>query len=118
MDNTECRIALTLDPANTVVQCVILLHTVLQCMTFLVSAYKDFVPEHNRQCQENNGYEVFSNVMNKASNWVARQQGVRFCNVATVMVKSKKSKLFLEVIVCFLVCFMLIRCPCLYSVKK
>ena len=58
----------------------------------MLLGYQDFVPEHNQRNQENGGYEVFSDVMQKANRWVARQQGVRFTNIQTFFVKLKKSK--------------------------
>ena len=54
--------------------------------------YQDFVPEHNQRNKENKGYEVLSDVMERANRWVARQQGVRFTNLQTISIKLKKSR--------------------------
>ena len=56
------------------------------------SGYQDFVPEHNQRNKENKGYEVLSDVMERANRWVARQQGVRFTNLQTISIKLKKSR--------------------------
>ena len=59
---------------------------------FFLVGFKDFIPEHNRRNQENKGYEVFYDMMQRATQWVARQQGVRFISIQTLDVKIKKSK--------------------------
>ena len=58
----------------------------------IVAGYQDFVPEYNRRNKENKGYELFSDVMQRASRWITSQQSVRFTNTATINVKVKKRK--------------------------
>ncbi|KAI0217195.1 hypothetical protein LSAT2_030924 [Lamellibrachia satsuma] len=58
--------------------------------------YQDFVPEYNRRNKENKGYELFSDVMQRASRWIASQQSVRFTNVDTINVKAKRHTTFEE----------------------
>ncbi|KAK2170016.1 hypothetical protein LSH36_5g17042 [Paralvinella palmiformis] len=58
--------------------------------------YQDFVPEHDQRHADNKGFEVCSEVMDKAARWVARQQGVRFTNVQTLSLKYKKKIPFEE----------------------
>lgn len=66
--------------------------------------YQDFVPEHDQRHADNKGFEVCSEVMDKAARWVARQQGVRFTNVQTLSLKYKKSMLFISLVRCVVVC--------------
>lgn len=61
-----------------------------QCSMFCKSGYKDFIPERNQRNSDNNGYELFTELMDLANRWVTRQQGVRFTNLQSLSVKLKK----------------------------
>jgi hypothetical protein len=52
--------------------------------------YQDFIPEKTARSKDNRGYELHSDVMERAGMWIARQQGVRFTNLQTVPIKFKK----------------------------
>lgn len=52
--------------------------------------YQDFVPSRTNRSKENKGYELHSDVMDRAARWIARQQGVRFTGVQTIKLKIKK----------------------------
>jgi len=58
--------------------------------------YQDFIPDKNDRNAENEGYEIFSDVGQRVSQWLARQQGVRFTNLQTVRLKLKKEGAFEE----------------------
>jgi len=60
---------------------------------YVLTGYQDFVPQCTNRSQENKGYEMFSEVMDRASDWVAQQRSVRFTNLQTVQAKIKKSNL-------------------------
>ena len=50
------------------------------------------MPRLTNRSQENSGFEVFSEVLERAALWVAQQRGVRFTNVQTVNAKVKKGR--------------------------
>lgn len=52
--------------------------------------FQDFIPDKTVRSKDNRGYELHSDVMERAGRWIARQQGVRFTNVQTVPIKIKK----------------------------
>jgi hypothetical protein len=58
--------------------------------------YQDFVPEKTTRSKDNRGYELYSDVMDRAARWIARQQGVRFTNLQTIPIKIKKHSAFEE----------------------
>lgn len=53
--------------------------------------YQDFVPSRTNRNKENKGYELYADLMDRATRWVARQQRVRFTNVQTISIKIKKN---------------------------
>lgn len=53
--------------------------------------YQDFVPSRTNRNKDNKGFELYADLMDRATRWIARQQGVRFTNVQTIGVKIKKN---------------------------
>lgn len=58
--------------------------------------YQDFVPSRTNRSKENRGFELFGDVMDRSSRWIARQQAVQFVNVQSINVKIKKNTKFEE----------------------
>ncbi len=59
------------------------------CCT-IFQGFQDFIPDKTIRSKDNRGYELFSDVMDRAGQWIAQQRGVRFTNVQTVPIKIKK----------------------------
>lgn len=53
--------------------------------------YQDFVPSRTNRNKENKGYELYADLIDRATRWIARQQGVRFTNIQTISIKIKKN---------------------------
>ena len=69
---------------------------ILNCIKYLLLllGYQDFLPAKTNRSKENRGFELYSDLMDRAARWIARQQGVRFTNIQTVAVKIKKCNVF------------------------
>ncbi|CAH1777462.1 unnamed protein product [Owenia fusiformis] len=50
---------------------------------------KDFIPVYNQKSKQNAGYELFNEVLERASRWISHHDGYKFINLQSIPMKDK-----------------------------